>query len=51
MKTKVINLYGGPGVGKSTTAVGLFYLMRRASIKCEYTSEYVKDVVVAVCRG
>lgn len=45
MKTKVINIYGGPGVGKSTFATGLFYQMKCAGIKCEYTPEYVKDVV------
>jgi len=26
---KVINLFAGPGAGKSTTAAGLFYYMKK----------------------
>lgn len=43
--TKVINLYGGPGTGKSTIAAGLFFLMKSNDISCEMAREYAKDVV------
>jgi len=42
---KVINLFGGPGTGKSTTATGLFHLMKLNKIECEYVSEFAKDMV------
>lgn len=42
-KTKVINLYGGPGTGKSTTAAGVFHLLKLAGVNCEYVQEYAKD--------
>ena len=42
---KVINLIGGPGSGKSTTAAGLFNLMKLQGIKCELVVEYAKEVV------
>jgi hypothetical protein len=41
---KVINLFGGPGIGKSTTAAGLFHLMKRAGYKVELVTEYAKDL-------
>jgi hypothetical protein len=41
----VINLYGGPGAGKSTTAAGLFYLMKLTGFRCELVTEYAKDLV------
>lgn len=41
----VINLYGGPGTGKSTTAAGLFSAMKLSGINCELVSEYAKDMV------
>lgn len=43
MKTKVINLYGGPGTGKSTTAGAMFAEMKYRGINCEYVQEYAKD--------
>lgn len=43
--TKIINLYGGPGTGKSTTAAGLFAKMKAAGYSCEYVPEYAKDIV------
>jgi hypothetical protein len=43
--THVLNLYGGPGTGKSTTAAGLFAAMKSAGINCELVREYAKDVV------
>lgn len=44
---KVINLFGGPGSGKSTTAAGLFYQMKLAGHKVELVTEYAKDLVYA----
>jgi predicted ATPase len=41
---KIINLYGGPGTGKSTTAAGLFYRMKSKGYKVELVSEYAKDL-------
>ena len=42
---KVINLFGGPGSGKSTTAAGLFYFMKLRHISVELVTEYAKDLV------
>ena len=42
---KIINLYGGPGIGKSTTATALFSKMKLKGIKCEYVPEYAKEMV------
>jgi hypothetical protein len=42
---KVINLWGGPGSGKSTTAAGLFYEMKKAQLNVELVTEYAKDMV------
>ena len=44
---KVINLFGGPGTGKSTTAAGLFHLMKLQSMEVELVTEYAKDLVWA----
>ena len=41
----LINLLGGPGCGKSTTAAGLFYLMKVKEYKVELIREYIKDAV------
>lgn len=42
---KVINLFGGPGTGKSTTAAGLFYDMKKRGLEVELVTEYAKDLV------
>jgi predicted ATPase len=42
--TLVINLIGGPGAGKSTTAAGLFFLMKIAGLKVELVTEYAKEL-------
>lgn len=42
---KTINLFGGPGAGKSTTAAGLFYEMKRHWIEAEYIQEYAKELL------
>lgn len=39
---KIINLFGGPGSGKSTTAAGVFHLLKLKSISCELVTEYAK---------
>lgn len=41
----VINLWGAPGSGKSTTAAGLFFLMKINKFKVELVTEYAKDLV------
>jgi len=45
LDTKVINLFGGPGTGKSTTAAHLFALMKLKGINCELVTEYAKERV------
>ena len=42
---KIINLFSGPGSGKSTTAAGLFYHMKCAGVEVELVQEYAKDMV------
>ena len=41
--TKVINLIGASGIGKSTTAAALFAEMKMRGLNCELVSEYVKS--------
>jgi ABC-type oligopeptide transport system ATPase subunit len=41
---KVINLWGGPGCGKSTTASGLFHLMKLRGHKVELVTEFAKEL-------
>jgi hypothetical protein len=41
----VINLFAGPGAGKSTTAAGLFHEMKLKGYDCELITEYPKDLV------
>lgn len=40
--TKVINLFGGPGTGKSTLAAALFASMKQEGLNVELVREYVK---------
>lgn len=42
-KTTIINLYCGPGGGKSTNAAFLFYLLKAEGKNSELVREYVKD--------
>lgn len=42
---RVINLFGGPGSGKSTTAAGLFYRMKLLHQNVELITEYAKELV------
>lgn len=41
---KVINIWGGPGAGKSTTAAAVFYEMKKRRIEVELVTEYAKDM-------
>lgn len=41
----VINLFGGPSSGKSTTSAGLFYHMKLKQHSVELVTEYAKDLV------
>lgn len=41
---KVINLFSGPGAGKSTTAAGVFSLLKLHGVSIELSTEYAKDV-------
>lgn len=43
--TKYINLFGGPGVGKSTTAAFLFAQMKKKGLDLELVTEVAKDFV------
>jgi hypothetical protein len=42
---KVINLSGGPSCGKSTTAAGLFFAMKKLGYNVELVTEVAKDLV------
>lgn len=44
-KTKVINLFGAPGSGKSTGAAYIFSQLKMKGINCEIVTEYAKDRV------
>lgn len=45
MSALVINLFGGPGCGKSTIAALLFGKLKQNGINCEMALEYAKDKV------
>lgn len=45
MSLKVLNLLSGPGCGKSTTASGLFYFMKKKGLRVELVREYIKNPV------
>ena len=42
-KTYYINIFAGPGIGKSTTAAGVFYKLKKRGFSCELVSEYIKE--------
>lgn len=44
MDTKIINLFGGPGIGKSTCAATLFSLLKLADKDVELVTEFAKDL-------
>lgn len=43
-KFKHVNLYAGPGTGKSTTAARLFAELKHLGVNCEYIPEFAKDL-------
>ena len=43
-KCIIVNLFSGPGAGKSTTAAGLFYKLKKQGVNCELVTEYAKHV-------
>lgn len=45
MNTKIINILGGSGIGKSTFAAELFTLMKKELYDVELALEYAKDLV------
>ena len=46
-KLKVINLFGAPGMGKSSVSSGIFWLMKSHHMSVELVSEYAKYLVLA----
>lgn len=40
--TKIINLFGGPGIGKSGVAAGLLYKLKKKHISCDAPYEFPK---------
>lgn len=45
METLILNLFGGPGTGKSTTAAGVFAALKWQDVNCEMALEFAKDKV------
>lgn len=43
-KALVVNLFGGPGTGKSTTASGVFERLKTNGTACELVHEFAKDL-------
>jgi hypothetical protein len=41
---KVVNLFSGPGAGKSTTAAGVFALLKLHGVRSELVTEFAKDL-------
>jgi len=42
---KVINIFAGPGCGKSTIAAGLYHQLKTKNLNVEYVNEYAKDLI------
>lgn len=43
--TLIVNLFGGPGTGKSTNAARLFAMLKDAGVEAELVTEYAKELV------
>ena len=43
--TLIVNLYGGPGSGKSTGAAYIFSMLKMSGVDAEYVTEFAKDKV------
>jgi hypothetical protein len=46
-RLRVVNLFGPPGVGKSSVRSGLFWLMKSLHLSVEEVSEYAKYLVLS----
>ena len=44
-QTVVINLFGGPGAGKSTCAMEICSELKKHGLSAEYVQEYAKELV------
>lgn len=42
---KVINFFGGPGIGKSTISAEMFVFLKKQHLNVELVTEYAKDMV------
>lgn len=45
LDTKVVNLYGGPCIGKTTLAASVFAYLKKSGVDVELVSEYARDMV------
>ena len=43
--TIIVNLFAGPGTGKSTTAAEIYVLLKKAGVNVELVREFAKDLV------
>ena len=43
-KPIIVNLFGGPSSGKSTTAAGIFHRLKMQGINCEIVTEFAKHM-------
>ena len=43
-KPLIVNILGGPGIGKSTVATAVFSLLKMHEVNAEYVSEFAKDL-------
>ena len=43
--TLIVNLIGGPGIGKSTLTAAIFARLKDAGVDCEMVSEFAKELV------
>jgi len=41
---KIVNIFGGPGIGKSTACAGVFAELKLRGINCEMVTEFAKDL-------
>ncbi len=42
--TKVINLFGAPGAGKTTRALAIAAMLRQINVECQLVTEFVKEL-------
>jgi len=42
--SKLINLFGGPGIGKSSIAAGIFYKLKKKHVSCNNPYEFPKTL-------